>query len=68
MNEERHEKRRAYEAAGAHYRAAYERYFPVRALGGPVAQPLTPEAEIELERLKTARESARIAWEQASRA
>jgi hypothetical protein len=67
MADERYEKRRAYEAAGAHYRACYEQYHPVRALGGRAAQPMTPDAEVELERLKTAWDAARITWEQSPR-
>lgn len=68
MTRERDEKRRAYEAAKAHQRAYYERFYPVRALGGRQAEEVTPEALQEIERLTAASEAARIAWEAAKRA
>lgn len=67
MNDERQEKRRAYEAASTYYRACYERYYPVRALGGRRPEAMTPEAMLELERLKAAREAARVAWVESAR-
>lgn len=62
MSDETHEKRRAFEAAGAHYRAFYERYYPVPTLGGPVAKPVTADALAEIERLKAAWDAAGAAW------
>jgi len=44
MSDETHQKRRAFEAAGPHYRAFYERHYPVPMLGGRVAEPITPDA------------------------
>lgn len=63
MNEERHQKRQAYVAAQTHQRAFYERYYPVRVLGGRTAEAVTPEVLLELERLKAVTEAARVAWE-----
>lgn len=63
MNDEQHEKRRAFESAKAHQRAYYERYYPVRTMGGRPAEAVTPEVLEEIERLKAASESARVAWE-----
>lgn len=67
MNDERHEKRKAYETAGASYRAYYERHYPVRVLGSRPAEPVTPEVLVEIERLKAVRETAQADWEAAKR-
>ena len=67
MNDDQLEKRRAFEAAKAHQRAYYERYYPVRVLGGRPAEVVTPEVLVEIDRLKTVSEAARVAWETARR-
>jgi hypothetical protein len=63
MTDDRIAKRRAYETAKAHQRGYYERYYPVRVLGGRAAEPVTAEVLVEIERLKTATETARVEWE-----
>lgn len=66
MNQDdRSTKRLAYEAAKAHQRAYYEKYYPVKVLGGRPAEVVTPEVLIEIDRLKAASEGARLAWEAA---
>lgn len=65
MNDEQHEKRRAFESAKAHQRAYYERYYPVRTMGGRPPEAVTPEVLAEIERLKANSEEARVAWESA---
>lgn len=65
MNEDRLEKRKAYEAAKTHQRAYQERYYPVKVLGGRAAEAVTPEVLVEIDRLKAASEAARVAWEDA---
>ena len=67
MNEDRREKRRAYEAASAHHRAYYEKYFPVKVLGGKPAEPVTAEVLAEIERLKAVQDAAHEAWQEAVR-
>ncbi|MEX1022348.1 MAG: hypothetical protein WD058_04280 [Dehalococcoidia bacterium] len=67
MNDDRREKRKAYEAASTHHRAFYERYYPVPVLGGRPAEAVTPEALMEIDRLKTARDAAEAAWQAARR-
>lgn len=68
MTDDRIATRRAYETAKAHERGYYERYYPVRVLGGRPAEPVTAEVLTEIERLKAATEAARIAWEASRRA
>lgn len=68
MSQERDAKRRAYEAAKTYQRSYYEKYYPVRTMGGRPAEAVTPEVLIEIERLKAATEEARAAWEAARRA
>ncbi len=68
MTDDRVEKRRAYETAKAQQRGYYERYYPVQVLGGRPAEPVTAEALAEIERLKAATESARVAWEASRKA
>lgn len=63
MNEDRHQKRRAYVAAQTYQRAYYERYYPVPVSGGRPAEVVTPEVLLEIERLKAVTEAARVAWE-----
>ncbi|MCK9486849.1 MAG: hypothetical protein M0R73_09160 [Dehalococcoidia bacterium] len=65
MNEDRREKRLAYEAARAHHRGYYERHFPAKVLGARPAEPVTPEVLAEIERLKAAEEAAHKAWQEA---
>ncbi len=62
MNADPNEKRKAYEAAKTHQRAYYERFHPVKVLGGRLAEAETPETTAELTRLGAATEAARIAW------
>ncbi|MCK9495357.1 MAG: hypothetical protein M0R75_07660 [Dehalococcoidia bacterium] len=68
MTTDRDEKRRAYEAAKARQRAYYERYYPLRVLGGRSPEPVTPEVLIEIDRLTAASEAARLAYEVSKRA
>ena len=68
MTDDRIEKRRAYETAKAHQRGYYERYYPVQVLGGRPAEAVTAEVLVEIERLKAATESARVAWEASRKA
>jgi hypothetical protein len=66
--DDRREKRRAYEAAATHLRAYRERYYPLRVLGGRPAETVTPEVTTEIERLASVAEAARVAWEATRRA
>lgn len=68
MNDDRREKRKAFEEATTHHRAYYERYFPTRVLGSRAADPVTPEVLLEIERLKTVRDAAKAAWDASVRA
>jgi hypothetical protein len=63
MTAEQLASRRSYEAAAARYRSAYERYFPLDVLGSRAAQPLTPEAELDLARLEAERNMALAQYE-----
>jgi hypothetical protein len=67
MNEDRREKRKAYEVASTYYRAYYELYYPAGVLGGRPAEPVTPDVLLEIERLKKNREAAQAAWEASMR-
>lgn len=67
MDEQRLAAQRAYEGAAARYRALYERYFPRDVLGGRPALPMTPEAQLELDRLEATRDSALAAFNAAKR-
>lgn len=68
MSQDRDDKRRAYEAAKAHQRGYFERFYPVKTLGGRAAESVTPEALAEIGRLEAASEAARVAWEASRRA
>ena len=68
MVSERREKRVAYEVAKTMHRAFYELYHPIASSGSRAALPLTEEATIELARLATVEEDARLAWESSVRA
>jgi len=63
VNEDRREKRKAYEAATTHHRAYHERYYPVKVLGSRPPDPVTPEVLLEIKRLKAVRDAAQAAWE-----
>ncbi len=68
MVSERREKRLAYEVAKTLHRSYYERYYPVRSSGSRAAEPVTPEALVEIDRLAAVVEAARLEWEAAVRA
>ncbi len=67
MDEQRLAAQRAYEGAAARYRALYERHFPLQVLGGRPALPVTPEAQLELDRLEAVRDAALEAYNAARR-
>jgi hypothetical protein len=67
MPNDRAEKWKAVEIAETRYRAFKERYAPVAALGGRVAEPMTEDATQELGRLGALCLDARRAWRDAAR-
>jgi hypothetical protein len=68
MSEDSYQKRKAYVAASTYHRAYYERYYPVRVLGGRPAEPVTREALVEIDRLRAVRDAAEAAWKASLRA